>query len=660
MKRNIKEEEPLMKDELEMEIKSLFEKKILTREMNNFYLDYDELILKVPEVEEELSRNPKTVILMINKEIKDRFGNNLHLRFKNLSYSEEISDIRVKHLGKIVKVKGIITNITEIHPLTLGTTWECLCCNTKIHKEGNNPPLKCSCGDKAKKFNLISKDQVDLQELYIEEDYANIGKRAPKKVRVRLMDDLCDRTFNNVIIPGNRVEIIGIAEDVPLISQINKTKEEISQFRIHALQVNNLENEFDGLISEEDIEEIKEIAYDHPLERLSSSLAPNVKGRDLEKKGLILAMVRGKPSKKSDGREDKDTIHILLVGDPGQAKSDMMMACSKLHWKGLFADCIDTTAAALTATAEQDKLTGSWSLMPGLLVLGNQGLVILDEFDKAKDGAKQALHTVMESKIVSVNKGGINTTLPADSTLIIGANPKNSMFDPSKPLVPQINLPPTILSRMDLIFIFQDNVDKDKDGLIADSILGLDDSEKDYKPIDIILFKKYLKYIQAIQPKMSRNAAELLKEKYIQVRQMAKRSDGLNGMPIGPRHLNALKRLSEANAKIRLSEEVEEEDVNIAYGLFEKSLMKLGMDNDGIIDITRIGEGTSLNTQNKREKLYLFIRDRTAEKGFATTEEINDLTIKLNIDTFEGDRLIRSLKDEGVVLSPKFGSYKAL
>ena len=644
-------------EELEITIKRFFDEKIIFIENEKVIVDFIKISEEDINFEHEFITDAKLIDNLIKKEKEFRSLVDIKTIYVNITVNNEISNIRQKHLNELISVSGMITNITSIHTLTINTRWECPSCGTIISKGGAIPPKRCSCS-RRDGFKKIESELEDIQEMSLEEDYNNIGKKTPKKIRIRLLDELCDKDMNSIIIPGTKVEVIGIVELVPMPTKNNKTKEEISEFRVHALQINSLENRFDETITEEDIVEIEEISKDNPLKILSNFIAPNVKGKDLEKEGLLLSMVRGKPTFKADGREDKDTIHILLVGDAGQAKSDLLTACARLHYKGNYADCIGLSEPGLLATVEQDKLTGSWGLKPGLLVKQNKGLQVLDEFDKAKDDAKTALHTSLESKIITINKASIHTTLNADCTVLLGANPKNSRFDINRPLVEQINLVPTLLSRMDLIFLFIDNIEEEKDDMIADSVLGI--VKDDEVNIDISFFKKYIKYIQKFEPLLDESCAKFLKDRYKMIRQMSKKSNGMTGMPIGPRHLKAMKRLAEAHAKIRMSNKIEKEDVDIAYKLFELSLLKLGLEKDGLLDFARIGPGITLKKKEKKQNILNVIKSKDEEKGFIVMDEIYEYAKGMQIDSMEVEKLVEELKDEGLIYSPKNGEYRYL
>lgn len=642
-------------EELTSKIKYFFDKKIIFIENNKIIVNFEIISEDTLYIDDDFVHGSKEFDEILRKEIKLRGLQNYKLHYLKIPVDNEISNIRKEHLNKLVSVKGIITNITSLHTLTIKTKWECLGCGSMIFKPGYEKPKGCSCSE-TQNFKKIESEFADIQELVLEEDYNNIGNKNPKKVKIRLLNELCDKGMNDVIIPGTRVEIIGVVELVPLPPKNNKTREEISEFRVRALQVNSLEDEFDETITDEDIKEMEEIANNNPFEILSQTIAPNIKGKDNEKKSLLLAMTRGTPTIKSDGRSDKETIHILFIGDPGQAKTDMLTACARLHYKGGYADCTGMTPPGITATVENDKLTGAWNLKPGLLVIRNKGLQILDEFDKSNEDTKLVLHTPLESGIITINKASINTTLNADCTVIIGANPKLGKFDLAQPLVGQIKLPPTIMDRMDLILTFIDNIEEEKDSLIADSVLNL--TNETIEVIDIKLFKKYLKYIQKFKPTLNNESAEFLKDKYLKIRQMSKNSDGISGMPISVRQLKAMKRLSEAHAKLRMSNEVTKEDVEVTYKLFKNSLVKLGLREDGIFDMSRCGSGVTLNNKEKRQNLLEFIHAKKAEQEYVTKDELDEFSEKMKITSTELDKFISSLLQEAQIFSPKYGQYK--
>ncbi|MDD4110840.1 MAG: minichromosome maintenance protein MCM [Clostridia bacterium] len=630
-------------------LKILLENRVIKRDSLQFIFDFEEVLEYDPFFIDYFLENPSIIVDSLRSEIRERYGEEYSVFFKNLNVNENISDIRVEHLGKMVKVKGMLSNATPAMMLVKSRVFNCASCGTNITTEGK-VPLRCSCGRKGG-FYVVSTEYEDLQEIVLEENQDEIGDRSPKKTRVRLVDKLCVKEMNNIIKDGSKIEVIGIVQEIPLKKDA-KLEEEIYQFRIFALQVNSLDTEFDETITEDDIMDIEEISMDKPLDRLSNSLCPNIIGNELIKKALILSMVSGTEKKLVDGKREKDKIHILLVGSAGLAKTEMLQAVARRHFKGRYASCERLSEVGIVGGVEKDEITGSWGLKCGLLPKQNKGLQILDELDKADRGVQKALHTPMESGVVSINKAGINALLSADCTVICGANPKNSRFDINKPIVEQINMEPTLLSRFDLIFVMTDSLGEKEDEEIAKSIF--EDSKPEIELIDLSLFKKYIKHASKLKPKFNEEAKTEITKFYPEIRRLSKRMEsGMEGMPIVPRQLKGIKRLSEASAKIRLSNTVEIQDAKFAIELFKYSLLKLGMDlENGLFDMARISGGKTVSKRQKMELILGELRTLIGSGGGVPNNDFKALVKnKFSIEADEFYNIMEMLHQENLVIN---------
>jgi replicative DNA helicase Mcm len=261
----------------------------------------------------------------------------------------------------------------------------------------------------------------------------------------------------------------------------------------------------------------------------------------------------------------------------------------------------------------------------------------------------------MESGIVTIAKAGISAILNADCTIICGANPKNSRFDPGKSLVSQINMEETLLTRFDWIFVMRDNIDGTKDKSIAESIWEDEDLIEELVPLT--LFKKYIKYCQKFKPRVSLEARDAINNFYVEIRNKSINSEGLEGMPIVPRHLKGLRRMAEASAKIRLSKEVLKEDAEIAIEVFKSSLIKLGMEEGGTIDFARLGPGKSVNKKMKMKGLLEIVEKLSKNEPFIEEESIMFEASRLGLDLTEVKQLLSDLHKEGELYNPRYNVW---
>jgi replicative DNA helicase Mcm len=641
-------------EEIILKITEAINEKVIVRKNDYFIIDWNDIVDFSTELADSFLDSPLEVTKLIKGIIKERYEKNRKLNFVNLPVEETISNIRVEHLNKIVRVKGMLASVTDVMPLVKEKKFECISCGSIFTTSGQEP-RRCSCGAK-NSFKVTKKFYDDVQEIVLEENQDEIGDRSPKRTRIRLMNELCDKSMNSTLQSGNKLEIIGVVQEVP-IKIDNLTREELCRFRIFALQVKGLEDNIEDYIDEEDILTIEGISQDNPLEQLSESLAPGIIGNELIKKSLVLGIVGGVPKLDANNLTEKEFINIMLVGDASKGKSVLLKAChDKAPKSNYVTGDSKPSIAGLLGAVEKDELTGAFSLNAGVYPRSNGGLVLLDEADKIDEPVKASLHSVMESGIVTIKKAGIDATLQARCTTFFGANPENSRFDVSKTLVSQIKMQSTLLSRMDLIWVMRDTLDEEEDRKIIEAKFN---KTKDTSNINSQLFRKYLRYCQKYKPKVLKEAQDLIGDFYLKIRKQAYNSSGMTGMPIVPRHLNALIRLSEASAKIRLSSKVEKEDAEIAIKLFEESLYKLGMDpEDKVFDLARISGGKTLSNKKKSELFLEELREQTK-----TGIEIDDLVFKMYLkgrgyDISDYHQIMEELNKNCLVICPKPYKWK--
>jgi replicative DNA helicase Mcm len=204
---------------------------------------------------------------------------------------------------------------------------------------------------------------------------------------------------------------------------------------------------------------------------LSQSISPSVWGYEEIKKSLVLQLFGGVQKKRSDGSKSRGDIHILLIGDPGVAKSVTLGFMANISPKGRYVVGKSTSGAGLTATVVRDEYLRGWSLEAGAMVLANKGLVCIDELEKMDPQDRSAMHEAMEQQTVTISKANVQASLKAQTSVLAAANPKFGRFDPYQPVAQQIDLPPTLINRFDIIFTLRDVPDKKKDERIATHVL---------------------------------------------------------------------------------------------------------------------------------------------------------------------------------------------
>lgn len=317
-----------------------------------------------------------------------------------------------------------------------------------------------------------------------------------------------------------------------------------------------------------------------------------------------------------------------------------------------------------TASVVRDEVLKGWALEAGALVLANGGHCMIDELDKMDDSDRSAMHEALAQQRVTVSKASIQATLKAETTVLAAANPKFGRFDPFKPIASQIDLPPTLINRFDLIFPVMDIPNRAKDDKIASHVLNLQKNMEGSEPdIAVDMLKKYVAYArQKIFPVLTDSAIKEIKDFYVNLRNKDTREEGeRKPIPISARQLEALVRLAEASARVRLAKKVTRDDAKKAIKLLQHCLMQVGFDYETqTLDIDMISTGVSTSERRKIDDVRDIINQLHKEKGFASIDNIYDLAKEKKIERENVDEAIEKLKQKGDVFEPKPGQIHKL
>jgi replicative DNA helicase Mcm len=390
-------------------------------------------------------------------------------------------------------------------------------------------------------------------------------------------------------------------------------------------------------------------------EKLVDSLAPSLYGLREIKEAIILQLFGGVHQTLKDGTHFRGDIHILLIGDPASGKSQLLKLVPEIIPRGRYVSGKGVTGAGLTATVTKDEqFMGGWVLEAGALVLTNQGLLAIDEFEKMNVDDQIAMHEALEQGTISIAKASIVATLPAQTSVLAGGNPKFSRFDPYMPISKQITIPATLLSRFDLKFPMRD-VPSDTDKLIVDHVLKTRESdfEGSIPKISSEFIRKYIAYAKRnYRPVLSKEAGKILRNFYIKTRKKAE-GEG-TAVPITLRQFEALIRLSEASAKVQLSQDVRKEDAQRAIKLMRYSLQQLGFDYEtGQIDVDRSEGGVTSGERSKIRTVLDIISELSEKKKEILIDEISRRAKAEGIE--EIDDILDKLKREGILFEPSPG-----
>ncbi len=643
---------------------------------NFFKIDFGKLSKFDFELANELLENPEDVIkaaeIAVEQFDTPKEITNFKIRVKNLPDSQNIliRNIRSKHLGKLFAIEGVVRQKSDVRPQVTSAKFECPSCGNVINvlqlDQKFKEPTKCGCGRKGK-FRLLNKELIDAQGIVLEEIAEKLdGGEQPKRMNIFLKEDLVSPISDKRTNPGARIIVNGTIKEIPVIMRSGGQSTRFDLL-VEANDVEPVEEDFsEVLISKEDEEKIKEISKDPDLfVKLIESCAPSIYGYDKIKEALLYQLVGGVKKMRNDGVGTRGDIHMLLIGDPGAGKSQLLKRTTKIAPKSRFVSGKGASGAGLTAAVVKDEFLGGWSLEAGALVLANKGLCCIDELDKMSVDDRSAMHEALEGQTITISKANIQATLRAETTVLAAANPKYGRFDPYDILSKQIDLPPALISRFDLIFPIKDLPEEKKDTNMAMFILGLHQDPNMGNPaIDTEQIRKYLAYARKnISPVLTDEAVEEIKRFYVQTRNASSQEEaGARSVPITTRQLEALVRLSEAASKIRLGEKVTLKDAKKAIDLLNYCLAQVGMDPEtGKIDIDRITSGISSSTRNRISTIKEIIAE--LENKFGKTIPIEEVIKEAKNNKMEEsdvEEIIDKLKRGGDIFEPRRGLIQRL
>ncbi|HML03928.1 MAG TPA: minichromosome maintenance protein MCM [Candidatus Bathyarchaeia archaeon] len=606
---------------------------------------YSQLQIEEPEYAEQLEEERITI------------------RLRGLPETTLLRVLGSEQIGKLVMVEGIIVRATPARPLVMVASFKCKRCGTTSTLVQSGPflraPFTCSdpaCSSKGP-FDFVQEESkfIDSQDIRIQEKPEDLPPgQLPRWLNIKLVG----RDLVDLARPGDHVNIVGAVRAVaPTMPRIGKLR----TFRLHLdanhVDVRSKEPETVTISTEEE-KQILNLAKDPWVHRkILRSIAPSIYGYEYIKEAITYLLFGG-VAKHLPDITVRGEMNLLLVGDPGTAKSQLLQYVGRIAPRGLYTSGRGTTAAGLTAAVLRER-GGGMSLEAGALVLADKGVACIDEIDKMRPEDRVAIHEAMEQHTVSVAKGGIVATLNARTAIVAAANPALGRYDPYRNVAENITLPITILSRFDLIFVLKDVPEKETDAKMSEHILELHRMGTAHveSQIEPDLLRKYISYAKNVKPVLTKEAIQRLRDFYLEMR-----SSGTENAPIAitARQLESLVRLAEARARVALRKEVTAEDAEAAIAITRRSLEEVGVDmasHKMDIDIIMTGKPKSL--RDKLKVILDTILDMEKETGMVEKKALLELLeTKRGISAPEADRLVGQLFKEGTIYSPKEGFLK--
>lgn len=628
-----------------------------------------------PKIAEELLEEPEEILKIFESALTtfdvEQDVRRTAVRVKNLPETQNIviRNIRSKDIGKFLQIVGVVRQKSDVRPQVTSSKYECPACGTIISilqlDSKMREPTKCGCGRKGK-FKLISKELCDAQSITLEEAPEDLeGGAQPKRLKLFLKNDLVSPISEKRTNPGTKILVTGIVKEVPIVlrSGAYSTTFEL-MFEVN--YVDTILEEFsDIVITKEDEEEIRELSKDPKIyDKMIEAIAPSIYGHERIKEALVYQLMGGVRKKTEDGVTTRGDMHILLIGDPGAAKSQMLKRISTVAPKAVYVSGKGASGAGLTASVVKDEFLQGWSLEAGALILANKGMCMIDELDKMSREDRSAMHEALEQQTVTISKANIQATLRAETTVLAAANPKFGRFDPNDTIARQINLPPALINRFDLIFPIKDIPDEKKDDRLASFILKKHQTTKvEERDISTELLRKYIAYVKRnIKPVLSDAAIEEIKKYYLMMRSKGGGDSGRSTIPITARQLEGLVRVSEAVAKVRLAKKISRKDAKRAIDLIDYGIRQIAFDEEtGTIDIDRIAIGTPTSERGKMSKVREIITELENKIGkIIPIEEVVKLAEERGIDEADVESIVEKLKRLGDIYEPKRGSISKL
>ena len=561
-------------------------------------------------------------------------------------HHKRIEDLRASDIGSLVSIECRVTDCTEQFAVVGEAIFRCSDCGEEYERIQNmdsmelNKPNNCECGAGKRALDLKRRrsEMVDTQQLITQDLHTASSTPDPSEVRGNVHNFLVGE-----VEPGETVTLTAIVRATET-QDIRKAMK--SELYLQVVGVQHHDEDFAGVeISDEEEEKIREIATsDDVYQRLEASIAPSLSGDYSLARRALGFQLFGAVSHGSDHEKHREQIHIALVGDPGSGKSMMGRYVEKIAPTGVYQSADNVTEVGLTAAvSREDRFDSSeWTLSGGTLVRADGGLAVIDELDKAPEAIQSSLQEPLSEQQVSISKGPISATLPARCSSLLIANPEGERFSVARPIAEQINIRPAIWDRMDVIIPFADRPDEERDDEMADAILDRASGETpDHIEPDLI--RKWVAFAREnVDPQIIEEAREFIKEEWVSLRSLSEGSR----VSVGARQLDSIIRLSEASARIRLSETVEQEDAERAADMMSRWMSLLMTDTNGEWSVDSIGDRDA-SQMDIEDAMWTAISDLGDSEGAPRSDVVEAIIDGTGVERAEAQQAINKFVGRG-------------